>query len=251
MEQKIDIELYSTFFSEGNCYQCIEGTSCNDCGFKPDSELCKRFFCNNYTRKDNTNVVFKRIYEYPNLNKNNMEKTIKLTLEQARELYKKDELCKSIVLNSFSKEELEQQELPKTWEEYCNNHYCKGYYLSKNSIIEHFFEYVYNSKLDPKCDKNTFESKENAEAILALCQLIRLRDEYNGYTPIDYEKEYPYNPHTIVYNLQNNYYTLESISKYSKYSTYKYLFVFHNKELAREFLKNFKHLLDKFYKIMY
>lgn len=178
-------------------------------------------------------------------------KTLKISLEKAKELYKngsKD--IKTLLLETFIKEELEQKELPRTWEEYCENHYCKGYYISNASIIHPFTPNDY-TKLNPDLDKNTVESRENGEAILALCQLIRLRDEYNGYKPIDYEKEYPYNPHTIVYDLQNNYYTLESISKYSKYSTYKRLFIFHNRDLAKEFLKNFKSLLDIFYKIMY
>lgn len=158
---------------------------------------------------------------------------------------------KSLLLEIFEKSELKTQKLPKTWVEYCENNYRRGYYLSKGSTVHVFTKNSYNTKLKFESDKNTFESKENAEAILALCQLIRLRDEYNEHKPIDYEKEYPYNPHTIVYNLQNNYYTLEPISKYSKYSTYKCLFVFHSRELAKEFLKNFKPLIDTFYKIMY
>lgn len=185
------------------------------------------------------------------------KKTLTISLEKAKELYKNgSEDMKSLLLDSFSKEELDQVTLPKTWEEYCENHYCKGYFLTEGSQINPFTGNPftgssYNQKLRPKLDKNTFESKENAEAILALCQLIRLRDEYNGHEPIDYENEYPYNPHAIVYDLEDNYYTLKPISKYSKYYTYKHLFVFHSIELGKEFLKNFKSLLDKFYKIMY
>ena len=91
MEHRLDIELYNIFFNDGNCYQCIEGVNCADCGLKPDSELCKRFFCKDYTRKDNTNVVFKKLYRYPNF------KYKKIDMETLKKQIIKD-------LKEFSKE---------------------------------------------------------------------------------------------------------------------------------------------------
>ena len=44
-------------------------------------------------------------------------KTITLTLEQARSMYKKDATMDELILANFSKEELEKKELPKNWEE--------------------------------------------------------------------------------------------------------------------------------------
>lgn len=144
------------------------------------------------------------------------------------------------------KKELETQELPKTWEEYCENNYRIGYYLNCGSRISSFNESARNNKLRPTYDKNTLESKENAEAILALCQLIRLRDEYNRHEPINYENERQI--YAVIYDDDNNCY---KTTLADKQTMYRRLFVFRNKELAQEYIKNFKSLLDKFYKLMY
>lgn len=174
------------------------------------------------------------------------QRILTISLEKAKELYKNgSEDMKSLLLESFSKEELDQATLPKTWEEYCENHRRKGYFLSIGSVI-HSFDIQICDKLDPKIDKNTFESKENAEAILALCQLIRLRDEYNGHRPIVDEKNCTF--YAIEYDAELNCYDIISINLICDYVC---LFVFRSKELAEEFLKNFRPLLDKFYKIMY
>ena len=173
------------------------------------------------------------------------KKILTINLEKARELYKNSsEDMKSLLLETFEKSELETQGLPKTWIGYCENNYRRGYYLSNGSAVRVFPKDSYNTKLKFDSDKNTFESKENAEAILALCQLIRLRDEYNRHEPINYEEEhFPY----VIVNDYGNYKTAVA----SKFKMYKRLFVFHNEKLAQEFLKNFRPLLDKFYKIMY
>lgn len=174
-------------------------------------------------------------------------KTLKISLEKAKELYKNgSEDIKSLLLETFSKEELKRLELPKTWEEYCENHYCRDYYMDSGSVIKSFTLNI-DTKLRPETDKNTVESKENGEAILALCQLIRLRDEYNEHISIDYDKENSA-PYAIVYDEATCSYAIVLSNKYSRY---KNLFVFHTQELAQEFLKNFKPLLDTFYKIMY
>lgn len=174
------------------------------------------------------------------------KKILTISLEKARKLYKNgSEDMKSLLLESFNKEELENLKLPKTWEEYCKNHYRRGYYLNNDSTIHPFLNEAYNINLKFDSDKNTFESKENAEAVLALCQLIRLRDEYNGHKPVDSEIEDTY---AIEYDETLDAYDIVSVDIYSDY---KCLFTFHNEELAQEFLKNFKPLLDKFYKIMY
>ena len=176
------------------------------------------------------------------------QRTLKISLEKAKKLYKTgNEDIKSLLLETFIKEELEQQELPTTWEEYCENHYRRGYYLECDSRINSFIEDDYDEKLKPRLDKNTVESRENGEAILALCQLIRLRDEYNEHISIDYDKK-DSTPYAIVYDGDTYSYVIVLSTKYSRY---KDLFVFHNEELAKEFLKNFKPLLDVFYKIMY
>ena len=240
MEDKLDIELYNTFFYNGDCYQCIEGTSCTDCGLKPDLELCKRLFCNNYTRKDNTDVVFKKLYKYPNLNKTNMEntRTVKLTLEQARELYKKDELCKSIVLNSFSKEEL--RALPETYEE------ALEIYRNTNT---NYYKLINVADVNPSIsttiiDKNApicktphfiFKSEELAEAFIALQQLILIRDIYNeGWEP-------DWNDNSLKYIIYYN----ENEITINWYYNISMVLAFKTAELRDKFLNNFKPLIEK------
>lgn len=180
-------------------------------------------------------------------------RTVKLTLEQARELYKKDELYKSIALNSFSKKELEETSLPETYEEaleiYRKNN--DEYYILYDTDctlpkIEKLF--IYKNSSASKNPNFIFKSEELAEAFIALQQLILIRDEYNGHKPIDYDAEYPYKPYSIVYDIADTSYKIVSANKYSQY---KRLFVFHSEELAIEFLNNFKPLLNIFYKIMY
>lgn len=242
MEDKLDIKLYNTFFNNGNCYQCIEGTSCTDCGLIPDSELCNRFFCNDYTRKDNTNVVFKKIFEYPNLNKVNMEntRTVKLTLAQARELYKKDELCKSIALNSFNKEELEESSLPETYEEALeiyrkNNDEYYTLYDTDNihPIIEKL--YIYKNSSGSKNPNFIFKSEELAEAFIALQQLILIRDIYNdGWEP-------DWTNGTCKYVIC---YDKNELVHFVSYMDQHVLY-FKNNKLRNKFIKNFKPLIEK------
>ena len=77
--------------------------------------------------------------------------------------------------------------LPKTWKEFCDTHSIKeeecwirvDSSISSGLIRDRMYEN----------DKNILPSKKYAEAMLALCQLIQLRDRYNdGWMP-DWSKE--------------------------------------------------------------
>ena len=46
-------------------------------------------------------------------------RTIKLTLEKAKEFYKKGGEFRDLALSAYTEEELTKVELPKTWEEFC------------------------------------------------------------------------------------------------------------------------------------
>lgn len=50
------------------------------------------------------------------------ERNITLTLDKAKEWYKKGGELKEIALQAFSENELIKVELPKTWEEFCRTH---------------------------------------------------------------------------------------------------------------------------------
>lgn len=73
-----------------------------------------------------------------------------------------------------------KSELPKTWEEFCKTHPIevrKEAYCSGNLA----FLWFTTSSCRDKC---TWPNKQYAEAALALCQLVQLRDCYNdGWMP--------------------------------------------------------------------
>lgn len=169
------------------------------------------------------------------------KKTLTISLEKAKELYKnstKD--MKSLLLETFTKEELEQQELPKTWEEYCNNECRTGYYINESSRIGYIDQGKYGTKLNSDFDKTIFKIEEDAYSHLALMQLHVLRDAYRNYYQKDWKPDY--------YSINQDKYAIfykendpeidkfQSTSKFLSFPTYK---------LAKQFLENFKDLIEK------
>lgn len=124
--------------------------------------------------------------------------------------------------------------LPKTWEEFCETNPKKPreFFISSNSYVFPVNN-IDNPHRSSDFDKNLLAKEEQAEAILALCQLIQLRDCYNdGWKPSS-ERCYL----DCVYLGRRNWVQgkLDSTE----------LFVFRNQSLAKDFLNNFKDLLDK------
>ena len=115
--------------------------------------------------------------------------------------------------------------LPKTWEELKN---ISGYSINSFSGITHFS--LVNSA---NCTKNIFPTKELAEAVLALAQLLQLRDRYNG----DNEG--------FIFN-KNNY--CISVYNYNIDKSWnaqiQRVLAFRTKELGDEFYNNFKDLIE-------
>lgn len=128
--------------------------------------------------------------------------------------------------------------LPKTWEEFCEQTLVTKdeCYIASNSTIINYRAICssYNRILDN--DRNLLPTKEDAEAHLALIQLHRLRDVYRqGWTP-------DWNAGTISkYCIVFNAGSLEI----REFSCTPHFLAFQSKEIAQEFLDNFKDLLDK------
>ena len=204
---------------------------CKECYFF-NGNICtaesnQYILCSALCRYDNKSVIFKKA--------EGMEpKTIKLTLEKAKEFYKKGGELKDLALLAFTEEELTKVELPKTWEEFCsqfNMQYGEYYIYIDSSIKENSDDYR-NSIFD----KNMLPSKEAAEAHLALMQLHQLRDCYRqGWTPNWLDDN---NKYCIVYNSVCNYFI--SINK----STRVFL-SFQSREIAQLFLDNFRSLIEE------
>lgn len=107
-----------------------------------------------------------------------MKKQLTISLDKAREIYAKgDDTMNSLLLETFSKEELEEKEV-KSWEDLGN---IEGYVVEddENGEIEIF-------KTRRECltkypsNKLIWVTEEQAKACLAMSQLSQLMKHYNG-----------------------------------------------------------------------
>lgn len=110
------------------------------------------------------------------------ERTIKISLERAREWYNQGGELKEIALSAFTENEITTSALPNTWQEFCKMYPIKidEWYIDSNLNLKTFicgarFSTMY---------KNVLLSKQAAKAHLALMQLHQLRDCYRqGWLP--------------------------------------------------------------------
>ena len=161
-------------------------------------------------------------------------RTITLTLEKAKEFYKKGGEFKDLALSAYTEEELLEIMLPKTWEEFCNNYTVqKGEcYIASNSTIESSL-----SSIRLKCrDSNLLPDRQAAESHLALIKLHQLRDCYRqGWKP-DWKNN----------NLPK--YCIYCVNKEQKFDIDSFyerreFLSFQSEQLAQEFLNNFRELI--------
>ena len=157
------------------------------------------------------------------------ERIITHTLDKAKEWYKKGGELKEIALQAFSEKELNP--LPRSWEEFCKNHLKQKHetYIGIFSTIETYGTISDRHHIQ---DKNICPSEKSAEAHLAMIQLEQLRDCWRqGWKPKMHESTYAI--------------------KFSVSGLYVYNFVsreflsFPTREMAEEFLKCFRDLIEK------
>ena len=157
-----------------------------------------------------------------------MKQTIEIEVPDGKKAVWKD--------NKIVFEDIKPQ-LPKTWEEF-----CKQNNINKNK--EEAFIHIsgeietikkMNTQRIVDYDKNVLPSRQAAEQHLALMQLHQLRDCYRqGWTPnwTDDSRRW------YITKLKNKPY-IGSISSYSAFLS------FQTKELAEQFLTNFKDLIEQ------
>ena len=110
------------------------------------------------------------------------ERNVTLTLEKAKEWYKKGGELKEVALQAYSKEELNP--LPRSWKEFCDNYPVRkgetwlGVQDNINDCID---------DLQPRYYKNWIPSKKSAEAHLAMIQLEQLRNCWRNGWKLDYD----------------------------------------------------------------
>lgn len=122
--------------------------------------------------------------------------------------------------------------LPKTWEEFCETHPIKE---NESFIVNELpCELAAGRKRDPYKDVGKLPNIRYAEAVIALCQLIQLRDCYNnGWKPNWCDNEWKF---VIIctYGIPDIY----------KQAGVQRVLAFKSKELAEAFLHNFKDLIE-------
>lgn len=150
-----------------------------------------------------------------------------MSLDLAKQMLGKDEAMDMLIKQNFSNEELGiKPRLPKRWE---GAGFIKGYYVASNSQIVETKETICVDT-----NKNILPTKELAEAMLALCQLLYLRDIYNdGWQPDWKDGKQKY----IIVSLGNVIGCFES-------NTVSHPMVFKTSKLRTLFFENFKDLLE-------
>lgn len=123
-------------------------------------------------------------------------------------------------------------DLPKSWEEFCKNYPIENdeHYLSEDAIISQRFD----GYRDAEIDKILFRTKEQAEAMLAFIQLIRLRDVYRqGWEP-DWDDATP------KYCIRN----FSGVIAEETTQAWGCPLSFQSEEICNTYLKNFSNLIE-------
>ena len=125
--------------------------------------------------------------------------------------------------------------LPKTWEEFCEQNKVKDgeYYIGTLSdLVEVTAEnYFYRRE---HCDRILLPNKKAAEQHLVLMQLHQLRDCYRqGWTPTVDEVSF------VIIKRVRGYLEVNSFTYSSKFLS------FQSEEIAQEFLDNFRDLIEQ------
>ena len=166
------------------------------------------------------------------------ERTITLSLAQAKEFYKKGGILKTIALTAFKECELNPS-LPQSWEEFCDNYPMRvgECYIDNDSSALVFTEtsIIDSDRRDDESDRNVLPSEKDANAHLALMQLHQLRDCYRqGWEP-------DWNGGLERYSIMpkgNDYYSIELNFGYCRFLT------FPTRALAHKFMDNFFDLIN-------
>lgn len=197
------------------------------------------------------------------------ESTKTLSFDEAAELYNSgNDEDKAIALFFFDEEDLESGfidtfpvalEDPKmtAWENFCANYKTKHKegecYISTTSEIR---ESNAGDTINYKSDKNLVPNEQYAQAVLALTQLLQLREFYRqGWKPSsDYKDDYyavsicvTYKgANAVMYNLEVIPYSYDSNNKFHEFYD---VFTFEYEDIAEAFKENHEDLLMEYAKI--
>ena len=149
---------------------------------------------------------------------------IELPLDTAKRWYKQGGELKEMALGAFSEKELIGDGLSKTWDEYCAKHGDMGV------IIKASLGTAYVA-----LNKHVFSDYKQAQAHITKMKLHLLRDEYRqGWKPNYNIRQDKY---TIIYS--NNWGLTVGIYQTPRFLSFK------SREIAEEFLTNFRELIEE------
>lgn len=149
-------------------------------------------------------------------------KTLNIEIPKGYEIDKEKSTFEKIVFKEI------KNELPKSWEELGE---IKGYYVSSASYIHPI------NKTDQNGDqRNVFDTKEQAEASIALAQLSQLKKVYNGDWTADWS------------NIEQSKYCIQFDTGFIRTSELNFsekFLSFKDTETRDLFLENFRDLIEK------
>lgn len=140
------------------------------------------------------------------------------------------------------KTESSEQDLPNSWEEFCAQYpYRAGEWrLESNGMICRLSSPSANGKRSATIDKTLLPNKDYAEAVIAFCQLIQLRDCYRqGWKP-DYSAGNDQKKFMIGFDRG-----MLDCFPWGYCAGEHQLFAFQSKEIQLKFFNNFRDLLKE------
>lgn len=169
-----------------------------------------------------------------------MGKERKITAPEGCEI-EKVELIDGVAVVTFREKERKLPKLPKSWEEFCGMFPMKlpyNFAIKKHDLYSDdlMFLQSYDNRLIDEMEKFTGD-RATSKAVIALCQLIQLRNCYNGDWVPDCN-DYTQKKYVILFS-ENELIAVDTNSCESR------LLMFKTKELRDEFLRNFRPLIEK------
>lgn len=127
----------------------------------------------------------------------------------------------------------------QSWSAYCAKTKYDGlYWVLDNGEIVPYRGVMLGRYLDPEEAKMSFSTKEKAEAVIALCQLMLLHEDWVGDWKPQKHKDGTTEEYIIIDRFEDDI-TLSS------YNTDERWFIFPTQELAKKFKDQFSDLLEK------
>ena len=184
---------------------------------------------------DNNDRIFKVLH----LNKRDFVEKLGINANHIRDFHfpeTKSLEALTAIVSALFKEYEKQNQLPKTWEEFCNKYPItlgKEAFINTASRVMVYENYRIARLVND--DRNLCISKQEAEAFIALMQLRQLRKAYVKDWEPDWMDDISIK-HCIVVN--SNIFSIHGWYKHS------HVLSFPNYGLAEQFLNNFKDLLE-------